>query len=77
MGKLKGVPGIGTVHLCIDMQRLFAPGGPWSTPWPTGGAKALVLEEAYRLVHVEKGDGGVVTPAIQAICVVRLRLPPR
>lgn len=20
-------------HLCIDMQRLFAPGGPWPTPW--------------------------------------------
>jgi nicotinamidase-related amidase len=22
-----------TVHLCIDMQNLFAPGGPWATPW--------------------------------------------
>lgn len=22
-----------SVHLCIDMQRLFAPGGPWPTPW--------------------------------------------
>jgi nicotinamidase-related amidase len=22
-----------TVHLCIDMQRLFGPGGPWATPW--------------------------------------------
>lgn len=22
-----------TVHLCIDMQLLFAPGGPWPTPW--------------------------------------------
>ena len=22
-----------TVHLCIDMQNLFAPGGPWPTPW--------------------------------------------
>jgi nicotinamidase-related amidase len=21
------------VHLCVDMQRIFAPGGPWSTPW--------------------------------------------
>lgn len=20
-------------HLCIDTQRLFAPGGPWPTPW--------------------------------------------
>lgn len=22
-----------TVHVCLDMQRLFAPGGPWPTPW--------------------------------------------
>src|SRR5678815_5015619 len=22
-----------TVHLCIDMQRIFAPNGPWATPW--------------------------------------------
>jgi len=22
-----------SVHLCIDMQRLFAPEGPWPTPW--------------------------------------------
>lgn len=21
------------VHLCVDMQRLFSPGGPWPTPW--------------------------------------------
>ncbi len=20
-------------HLCIDMQNIFAPGGPWETPW--------------------------------------------
>jgi nicotinamidase-related amidase len=22
-----------TVHLCLDMQRIFSPGGPWATPW--------------------------------------------
>jgi nicotinamidase-related amidase len=22
-----------TVHLCVDMQRLFTPDGPWPTPW--------------------------------------------
>src|SRR4051812_31783452 len=22
-----------TVHLCIDMQRIFSPEGPWATPW--------------------------------------------
>jgi nicotinamidase-related amidase len=21
------------VHLCVDMQRIFSPDGPWSTPW--------------------------------------------
>src|SRR5690606_18219039 len=22
-----------TLHLCIDMQRLFGPGSPWAVPW--------------------------------------------
>lgn len=22
-----------TAHICIDMQRMFSPEGPWSTPW--------------------------------------------
>jgi nicotinamidase-related amidase len=22
-----------TVHLCVDMQRIFSVGGPWPTPW--------------------------------------------
>ena len=21
------------VHLCVDMQNIVAPGGPWATPW--------------------------------------------
>lgn len=34
----RAAPGFGppdehTIHLCIDMQRLFAPGGVWETPW--------------------------------------------
>jgi len=28
-----GPLGPGCLHLCIDMQRLFAPGGPWAVPW--------------------------------------------
>jgi nicotinamidase-related amidase len=28
-----GELGAGTVHLCVDMQRIFAPGALWSTPW--------------------------------------------
>ena len=23
----------GILHLCLDMQNLFAPGAPWATPW--------------------------------------------
>jgi nicotinamidase-related amidase len=33
MGELKAPLGPTAIHLCIDMQRLFAPGGPWPTPW--------------------------------------------
>ena len=33
MGTLKGFRGERAAHLCIDMQRLFAEGGPWPTPW--------------------------------------------
>lgn len=33
MGTLRGEITGRSVHLCIDMQRLFAPGGPWATPW--------------------------------------------
>jgi nicotinamidase-related amidase len=33
MGQLLAPPGLHAVHLCIDMQRLFAPGAPWATPW--------------------------------------------
>jgi nicotinamidase-related amidase len=33
MGTLKASPGDRAAHLCIDMQRLFAEGGPWLTPW--------------------------------------------
>jgi nicotinamidase-related amidase len=34
------------VHLCIDMQRLFAAQGPWPTPWMD-----KVLPQAVRLVE--------------------------
>lgn len=35
------------VHLCVDMQRLFAPGAIWSTPW-SAAALPQVLELARR-----------------------------
>jgi nicotinamidase-related amidase len=33
MGRLLTPIGANAAHLCIDMQRLFEPGAPWSTPW--------------------------------------------
>lgn len=33
MGRLIAPVGSNAVHLCIDMQNLFAPAGPWATPW--------------------------------------------
>lgn len=33
MGLLRGNIDQSSVHLCIDAQRLFGPGGPWETPW--------------------------------------------
>lgn len=34
------------VHLCLDLQRLLEPEGPWPTPW-----MAPALEQAVRLVE--------------------------
>ncbi len=48
MGNLKAVLGPSAVHLCIDMQRLFAEGGPWPTPW-----MKRVLPNVVRLVEHE------------------------
>lgn len=45
MGKLKAAPGPHSIHLCIDMQRLFDEGGPWPAPW-----MARVLPTVERLV---------------------------
>ena len=52
------------VHLCIDMQRLFAPGSPWQVPWLVKILSRVerchapyhnVLEETCRRVHREFG----------------------
>ena len=32
-GLAHGPLGESSLHLCVDMQRLFAPGGPWPVPW--------------------------------------------
>ena len=32
-GLRHGPPGPDCLHLCVDMQRLFGPGYPWSMAW--------------------------------------------
>lgn len=32
-GLRHGPLGPGSVHICVDMQRLFGPGSPWAVPW--------------------------------------------
>lgn len=32
-GLVHGPLGANCLHLCVDMQRLFAPGSPWAVPW--------------------------------------------
>lgn len=32
-GLVHGPLGESSLHLCVDMQRLFGPGGPWAVPW--------------------------------------------
>jgi nicotinamidase-related amidase len=32
-GLVNGQLGQTTLHVCVDMQRLFAPGSPWAVPW--------------------------------------------
>src|SRR6476469_5583934 len=34
-----GAPGETAVHLCVDMQRMFAAATEWQMPWLTGAAK--------------------------------------
>jgi len=36
MGNLKAPPGPDAVHLCLDIQLLFGPQGPWPTPRGSG-----------------------------------------
>ena len=39
------------VHLCVDMQRLFAEGGPWATPWMS---RVLPVVTRLSTVHPER-----------------------
>lgn len=46
-----GPLGQSCVHLCVDMQRLFAPGGPWAVPW---AQEVLPAIEGLVGIHPER-----------------------
>jgi nicotinamidase-related amidase len=48
MGSTLGAPpGPNAVHLCVDVQNLFAPGGPWATPWMEKALPSIVRLAAH------------------------------
>jgi nicotinamidase-related amidase len=50
-GLIHGPLGDTCLHVCVDMQRLFAPGGPWEVPWTQ---KVLPAIEQLCARHPEK-----------------------
>jgi nicotinamidase-related amidase len=50
-GLVHGPLGENCLHLCVDMQRLFAPGGPWAVPWTE---KVLPAIEDLTARHPER-----------------------
>ena len=39
------------LHLCVDVQRLFGPGGPWQVPWLTRTLPAIVHLARHAPAH--------------------------
>lgn len=50
-GLMHGPLGESCLHLCVDMQRLFAPEGPWPVPW---AQKVLPAIEELVLKHPQR-----------------------
>jgi hypothetical protein len=48
-----GAPGETAVHLCVDMQKMFAQGTEWMMPWLEG-----VLRECRFLSFIQAGAVG-------------------
>lgn len=51
LGLVNGPLDKSSLHLCVDMQRLFAPGGPWAMPW---AQKVLPAIEELAARHAER-----------------------
>ena len=41
-GLIHGPLGENSLHICVDMQGLFAPGGPWAVPWLENVLPAII-----------------------------------
>jgi nicotinamidase-related amidase len=52
-----------TLHLCIDMQNLFAEATPWHTPWM---ARVLPVVEAIAASHAERTVFTRFVPPVKA-----------
>jgi nicotinamidase-related amidase len=50
-GLVNGALGETSLHLCVDMQCLFAPGGPWAVPW---AQKVLPAIEEMAAKHPQR-----------------------
>ena len=62
-GLVHGPLGAGCVHLCVDMQRLFAPGSPWAVPWLP---EVLPAIEAICALHPQRTVFTRFIPAARA-----------
>ena len=51
MGQLKAPISENSVHLCIDMQRLFTSDGPWPTPWMERVTPVVISLVAHKPEH--------------------------
>lgn len=50
-GLVHGSLGESCLHVCVDMQRLFEPGGPWAVPW---AQKVLPVIEMLVACHPQQ-----------------------
>lgn len=62
-GLIHGQLGENSVHVCVDMQRLFEPGAPWAMPWMENVLPAIVELVAS---HAERTVFTRFIPAVRA-----------
>lgn len=62
-GLVHGAISANALHLCVDMQRLFAPDGPWAVPW---AAKVLPAIEELTARHAARTLFTRFIPAVRA-----------